>query len=1747
MNVPIFRLKSIPYWLLCSFGCSFSVAYGAVTLDGTVGRGGSLNGPAYAISADLGRQVGANLFHSFGDFSLAKGESATFSGPSSVANVIGRVTGGGLSTIDGVLRSTISGADLYLVNPNGLVFGPNAVLDLSGSFYASTANYVKLADGGRFDATSPAGGTLTAAPPAAFGFLAAPPAPIALRGAGLTVASGKNISLVGGNIEIDNAGWLWAPGGRAMLASGAAAGELEVAGNGGFAAGGGIALRAGSQVNVSADDGSGSIVIRGGRLQLENASLVASTVSRNGGSVDVAVTQDLALSSGAEITTSTTGSGNGGDVLVSAGATVTLSGRGADGSYSAIRANTTGGGNAGRIQLTAPRIVVDEGLVQSLSIGEAGGPARNGNGGAIAIQTGTLDLRNGGQLDSGSRSGSNGNGGSVDISASESVMISGGSSEGYPSLIYASIEGDGAGGHISIRAPEVAVSNGAQIAVSTSGAGEGGFIQVEAARMSIAGGGEVTANTSGSGTGGFVRIAASDSITVTGQSADGEFSAIRANTSGSGKGGSIRLDSGVFTLDSGLVQALTRGQQPTGGRNGDAGNVDIYAQQVALLNGGQLDSGSRDQSNGYGGNIAVRAAQSVLIDGVHPTAGHPSAIFANTLGEGKGGYLFIGAPQVSVSNGARVSVSAGGGGAAGFVKIEAQRLDLVDGGRVVASTTAAGAGGNVEIAASDSVTLTGRDAGDNWSGIYANTSGEGDGGYVHIKTGALRISDGLIQASTLGQLEGGRQNGNAGLISLELARLSLVNGGQIENGSRSGSSGNGGGIEVKASEAILLSGANAAGDASGISGQTRGGGTGSSILLNSPSVTIEHGAELTASTYGTGRGGDIRIDAAQLLVTQGALVSASSFGAGAGGSVSVLASDAVGVSGVSAGGDFAAIRANTSGTGSGGSVNLKTARLTIDDGAIQALSSGLGNAGNITIGANEVAIVNGGQISSSTRHPQGGSGGGIEITARDRILVSGASASDVDFVSGIFGNSSGEGVGGNIHLRAPVISVANGGVIQASTSGAGDGGSVRLEAGRLEISGGAIVSSGTSSSGWGGVVEVVATESITVSGHDSQGSRSAIRANTSGTGNGGDIDLRAPLLTIDGGTVQAVTFGEQEGGARNGDGGSIFANVGRLVALNDGSIDTGSRSSSSGNGGSVDIRVSDAVVLSGVDSGIYANTEGTGDGGYVFVSAPGLTVADGAAIQAFTSGTGAGGFIQLEGERLDLSGAGFISASSSGTGAGGFLDIRMSQRISLSGQNAQGTVSGIRGSALDRGNGGYIFLSAPRISVDNAVIQALTYGDLQGAAKNGNAGDIIIEAGSLSLTNGGQIDSSSRGGSTGDGGSIEIVADDSIAVSGRGSAYPSAIFANTFGAGRGGFIHLDTPVLTVDNGAYVQAGTSGSGGGGFVRIDAGQVEVNGGGIISAATFASGAGGYVQIAATESLAVAGHDGGGNASTISARTDGSGNGGQIRIQAAQLSVDGAEIASSSSSSGIGGSIDVAVGKALTLRNGAKIESRGSGTGDAGNILIKAGIFDASLSALTTEAAFASGGNIALQATSVRLAEQSAISATVGGGYGDGGNVTVSARGIAAVGNSDITARADQGFGGRITINAEAFLRGRDVDLDASSNVIGNEGVVEVNAPKLDISGSLVVLPAAFLDASGLLSDPCLASHASQESSFVVRGRGGIPAQPDGPLPSSLLLDPVAPASDKVSLPWHAPRFAWKRADCKQSMLSWEEKQL
>src|SRR5206468_2683087 len=116
------------------------------------------------------------------------------------------------------------------LNPHGIVFGQNAQVDVKGSFVATSAHYIELSDGHRFDTVDPSANDplLTSAPPSAFGFLGPTVAPITVNGSALSVPSQKSLSVIGGDIQVVN-GHLMAAGGRINLVSLGSAGTLVLA------------------------------------------------------------------------------------------------------------------------------------------------------------------------------------------------------------------------------------------------------------------------------------------------------------------------------------------------------------------------------------------------------------------------------------------------------------------------------------------------------------------------------------------------------------------------------------------------------------------------------------------------------------------------------------------------------------------------------------------------------------------------------------------------------------------------------------------------------------------------------------------------------------------------------------------------------------------------------------------------------------------------------------------------------------------------------------------------------------------------------------------------------------------------------------------------------------------------------------------------------------------------------------------------------------------------------------------------------------------------------------------------------------------------------------------------------------------------------------------------------------------------------------------------------------------------------
>src|SRR5215469_7768161 len=294
----------------------------------------------YDITGGTRPGGGLNLFHSFGNFNVPTNNIANFLNAGSVdlngtvllpnlptANILGRINGGNPSSIFGMIQTNGPGgfptANLFLMNPNGFLFGPTATINVGGMVSFTSADYLRLADGARFNASpnAHADALLSMAPVAAFGFLGSNPGAITVQGSQLTVAEGTGISLVGGNITVQG-GTLTAPSGQINLVSVGKPSHPHVGGevtNGagfvatGFKSLGAITVSNGSTIDTSgiANSGhaAGSVSIRGGQFVMDDSAITdrpAGFASGNQINGNIEVTADqVALSNHSTIDTST--------------------------------------------------------------------------------------------------------------------------------------------------------------------------------------------------------------------------------------------------------------------------------------------------------------------------------------------------------------------------------------------------------------------------------------------------------------------------------------------------------------------------------------------------------------------------------------------------------------------------------------------------------------------------------------------------------------------------------------------------------------------------------------------------------------------------------------------------------------------------------------------------------------------------------------------------------------------------------------------------------------------------------------------------------------------------------------------------------------------------------------------------------------------------------------------------------------------------------------------------------------------------------------------------------------------------------------------------------------------------------------------------------------------------------------------------------------------------------------------------
>jgi len=400
--------------------------------DATLGAERSLVVPNYnglpveAIGG--GAQRGQNLFHSFSQFNVSAGRGAYFAIQNDVVrNVLTRVTGGSRSEILGTLgtfrpsdgRVRVGGVNLFLINPNGIVFGENASLDVGGSFFATTANAVQLGATGLFSASQPASSHLLTVDPSAFWFnaVASQKLPeIVVRSKattslfgdptfGLQVLNGQTLLLLGGNVNVDG-GWLSAYGGRVEIGAINGSGIVGLNTNSSLQVPGklqraDVIFNNRAQVDVSLDKG-GDIGITARNINiLGNSELIAGISDGFGffgsqaGDVTLKTTDTIRIagqSSRIRNDVNSNAIGKGGNLTVIAESLVITGG-------AQLSTSTFGQGDAGNTSIQAQSINIDGGVNNFRS-----GVFNNvqdsgvGRGGTIDVHTNTLSFTRGGQI-----------------------------------------------------------------------------------------------------------------------------------------------------------------------------------------------------------------------------------------------------------------------------------------------------------------------------------------------------------------------------------------------------------------------------------------------------------------------------------------------------------------------------------------------------------------------------------------------------------------------------------------------------------------------------------------------------------------------------------------------------------------------------------------------------------------------------------------------------------------------------------------------------------------------------------------------------------------------------------------------------------------------------------------------------------------------------------------------------------------------------------------------------------------------------------------------------------------------------------------------------------------------------------------------------------------------------------------------------------------------------------------------------
>jgi filamentous hemagglutinin family protein len=962
-------MRRIYYLLQKSLIPSFLIlastpANAQITPDNTLGKESSqfnqnvlING-LNADKIDGGATRGSNLFHSFSQFNINDGQRVYFANPSGVLNILSRVTGGNASNILGTL-GVDGAANLFLMNPNGILFGQNASLDVRGSFVGTTANAIGFGLKGVFSATNPEVPPLLTINPSALLFNQINRSGIINRSR--QIATPGSFYLIGGDITFDG-GVAASLLNRLELGAVVATGIVELIGSGNqmqlvFPEGLSQADIVLQNNGFALTSGGGAISLNARNLSLFGNSFISSVLQTGEGNLGVAA----------------------GDVVVNATGDVTLdnlsniSSRGLENSL----------GDTGNVAINAQSIrLTNRSLIDNNGTRSRGNITLNANDNVSLDNSiiSTIGIFN-----------PVGKSGDITI-ATRNINLS------NQSIISSGNTGQGQGGKITLKAQEaISLTSGSNILSSSTASAFGqvnnqpsGNIEIKTRNLILDGGGTISSSNLDEGRGGDVGIIADDSIFLN------DFGSISSSSVGQGDGGNIEFQTRSLTLANGGnigTQSLGRGS------TGDAGDLTITTQNLLVREGAQVGTGT--SGTGKGGNLTVNASGNVEVIGVSANSlfnsrlstsanqgltGNAGDLTINaqnilvrdggvvdaiTSGQGRGGNLTVNATGKVELIGTSVdgnipsvfstSAQSGSTGDAGDLTITTQDLFVRDGGQISASTFNIGKAGNLTVNASRKVELIGASAdGRIISGLGASVQqgSAGDAGSLTIKTQDLLVQDGArVFTGTLGV-------------------------------------GKAGNLTVNASNKVELIGTSVNGSPGGLFA--------------------------SAERDSTGDAGNLKVDTHNLLVRDGAQVLAGTFNSGRGGNLTVNASESVQLIGKSTNNEFPSglfTSSERGSTGDAGDLKLNTPNLVVRNGAgVFVYSVETGNAGTMTINADRISLDNKASLNANTRSSNKDpkrEQATINLNSPLIILRRGSNIST---------NATGENVvGGNININSDII------------------------------------------------------------------------------------------------------------------------------------------------------------------------------------------------------------------------------------------------------------------------------------------------------------------------------------------------------------------------------------------------------------------------------------------------------------------------------------------------------------------------------------------------------------------------------------------------------------------------------------------------------------------------------------------------------------------------------------------------------